>query len=104
MPEDLIGPLFILLIVVIAGGSLLWTASRADTLLTRWAAANAYTLVQTEQRWLRTGPYFWRHSRGQLIYYVTVRDERGQARSGYVRLGSWLGGLLSDQVDVTWDG
>lgn len=96
-----------ILIMILAGGiviaSIVWTRRRASAMLASWAAAGGYQLIESEPRYLRTGPYFWRHSRGQLVYRVTVIDPRGWRRGGYVRLGGWLLGLLSDQVDVTWD-
>ena len=102
MSEVILLPLFLLLIVV-AVISIIWTYSRADDLLDRWASSNGYQLLHKEQRSLRTGPYFWRHSRGQLVYYVTITDHSGERRSAYVRLGGWWMGLWSEDVDVTWD-
>ena len=46
---------------------------------------------------------FWTSSRGQTVYCVTVEDEQGNQRHGWVRCGSWLFGLLSDNVDVRWE-
>jgi hypothetical protein len=99
-----------LLMITLAGGimiasiaSIAWTRQRVTTLLARWAAANGYQVRQSEPRYLRCGPYFWRRSRSQVVYHVTVTDPRGWPRSGYVRLGGWFLGLLSDHVDVTWD-
>lgn len=80
-----------------------WASGRARTLIGGWAAENGYQLIESERRYLRTGPYFWRHSRGQVVYYVTVIDPGGWRRSGYVRLGNWFFGMLGDQVDVTWE-
>jgi hypothetical protein len=92
-----------ILIIGIALASRAWSRQRAANLLTNWVAANGYQLLRSEPRYLRTGPYFWRHARGQLIFYIDVIDVRGSRRSGYARLGGWFMGLLSDQVDVTWD-
>ena len=91
------------LVIGIALASHAWTRYRATKLLGSWAMSNGYQLLQSEPRYARTGPYFWRHSRGQVIYYITIADPRGSRRTGYVRLGGWLFGLLSNQVDVTWD-
>ena len=99
--------LIILLSVIgigVALASCAWSRRRAADMLAGWAAASGYQLLQFAPRYLRTGPYFWRHGRGQLIFYVTVADRSGGRRAGYVRLGGWLMGLLSDQVDVIWDG
>ncbi len=77
----------ILFAIVVAFASIAWTRSRATAMLASWALAKGYQLLQTEPRYLRTGPYFFRHSRGQMIYYVTVMDAGDWRRSGYVRLG-----------------
>jgi hypothetical protein len=82
---------------------LIWTRRRAARMLAGWADAGGYRLLRSEPRYLRAGPYLWRRSRSQLVYYVTVADRGGLTRSGYVRLGHWFAGLLSDQVEVTWD-
>lgn len=96
--------LMILLMITIVIGSLAWTHYRAMILLRNWATENGYQLLQHEARYLRTGPYFWRRSRNQLVYYVTVLDPQGWRRSAYLRLGNWFFGMLGNQVDVTWDG
>lgn len=101
--DTLIFPIFALCAIIITVASLVWTRQRADALLERWAAANGYHLTYQEPRYLRMGPYLWRRSRGQQVYYVTIADEYGRARSAYVRLGGWFLGLFSDEVDVTWD-
>ncbi|MBX0328360.1 hypothetical protein K2Z83_11800 [Oscillochloris sp. ZM17-4] len=102
--RDVIFPLLIMAVAIgVAIASIAWTRRRADAMLAGWAATNGYQLLQVEPRYLRTGPYFWRRSRSQMIYYVTVSDPRGWPRSGYVRLGSWFWGMRRDQVDVTWD-
>ena len=41
----------------------------------------------------------WHYRRGA----VTVQDREGRVRSGYVRCGGFLFGLLSDRADVRWD-
>jgi hypothetical protein len=56
-----------------------------------------------EYRSLRRGPFWWRTSEGQTVYYVTIRDGRNNLRHAWIRCGGWLAGLFSDQVDVRWD-
>ena len=90
-------------LVVITIASISWRHYRGQTILRRWASANAYRLHEHEVRWLVRGPFFWTTSRGQLVYRVTVEDFDGRLRRGWVRCGSWLGGLFSNHVDVRWD-
>jgi hypothetical protein len=39
----------------------------------------------------------------QTVYRVTVEDGQGCRRTGWVRGGGWLRGLLSDTTEVHWD-
>ncbi len=39
----------------------------------------------------------------QRVFYVRIRNPGGQERSGWVRLGNWWLGLLSDQVEERWE-
>lgn len=89
--------------VALTVGFLSWSLRRGRTLLARWAAANGFTLVQTEWRWIAKGPYFWRSSNNQMVYRIAVSDAGGTVRRGWARCGGWVWGLLTDQVDVRWD-
>jgi hypothetical protein len=80
-----------------------WHYSRASDLVERWAQRNRYRILDRELRPLRRGPFWWRTTKGQEVYRVTVQDAGGNVRSGYVRCGSWAFGVLSDRVDVAWD-
>jgi hypothetical protein len=77
--------------------------SRARSILQQWADENAYEILASERRWFgRT--FWWRKSKGQEVYYVTIRTPAGQIRRGWVRCGGWLGGVFfSNQADVEWD-
>jgi len=91
------------LVLVLVVGSLVWTFHRSGSLIDAWAASEGYDLVRREYCALWRGPFFWTTSRNQTVYRVTVRLRGGSLRSGWVRCGSWWGGLLSDQVEVRWD-
>jgi hypothetical protein len=95
--------LLILLILVPAGLVQVWYFRRAASLLSEWAERECLHLVSREQRWLRQGPFFWTSSNWQAIYRVTARDRAGNLRQGWVRCGSWLFGVLSQDVEVRWD-
>ncbi len=81
-----------------------WHDARAKALLQRWANDNRYRLVRSERRAFFRGPYFGMTSKHQTVYHVTVEDRRGRTRNGWVRCGGWWLGLMSDQVESTWDG
>lgn len=76
---------------------------RAEKMLHSWAARNRYRIISAERRWLRRGAFFWFTSDNQLVYRITVVDEHGQTQSGYARVGGWFLGLLSDNIEVSWD-
>jgi hypothetical protein len=93
--------LFILFFIVVL--FVLWChISRSWKIVKQWAHDNDMELIEVQRRFLRRGPY-WCTGNCQDVFRVTVRDGSGQERSGYVRVGGWLLGLLSDQVDVEWD-
>ena len=92
----------ILLGLVLICGNLYWGYSRARSILMNWAAQNGYEILHSEFRYFRKGPFFWTSSRGQTVFYVTVRDSNNRVRSGWVRCGGWWVGLWSDHTDVRW--
>ena len=85
------------------GLMLWWHFSRSAFLLEQWAGKNGYRIVSREHRYIRKGPFFWTSPRGRTVYYVTVEDEQGNQRHGWVRCGSWFFGLVSDHVEVRWE-
>ena len=78
-----------------------FSVTRRSTILKDWADKNGYQILHKEFRVFRVGP-FWGQSGQAVVYYVTVRDEQGQQRSGWVRCGGRFLGLLSDNADVIW--
>jgi hypothetical protein len=97
-------PIFgVLALIAFVGLMLWWHFSRSASFLEQWAAKNGYRIVSREHRYLRKGPFFWTFSRGQTVYYVTVEDEQGNQRHGWVRCGNWFFGLLSDNAEVRWE-
>jgi hypothetical protein len=83
-----------------------WFDRRSKIILRNWAKKNEFEILQSEQRYLFfTGPYkFWTNSRNQIIFFLRVRDRQGHERSGWIRCGSYFGGVFfSDQIEVRWD-
>lgn len=80
-----------------------WLPTRRVELLNSWATRNEVRLVAYEHRLFLRGPFFWTTSNLQLVYRVTVEEAGGHKRLGWVRLGSWCFGLLSNRVVVRWD-
>jgi hypothetical protein len=100
---DMRGLMFVLLIVVVAAGSIAWHFGRSRSLLRGWAERNGFRLLHFEYRHLFRGPFFWTTSKGQTVYRVTVEDRAGHVRHGWVRCGGWWFGLMTDHVEARWD-
>lgn len=97
----------IFLYIVIGAGvvfaSWAWSRARSDELIERWAQHEGFQLLSSEPRtWFR-GPFFWRTSKGQTVYYVRVSDAQGRVQAGWLRCGGSFLGLWSDQVQVEWE-
>jgi hypothetical protein len=97
-PWDLlVGLIFLVAVAVILRE---W---RARSLLAEWARSQRVDVLSARRCWLWRGPYAWRSSKNQTVFYVTVRDAASQIRRAYVRVGSFFFGLISNQVDQVWD-
>ena len=99
------GFLFVLILVVSAFviGSIQWRIERSRSVLEQWRSKNGFEILHSEHRNLFRGPFSWTTSRGQTVYYVRVRDDKGKERSGWIRCGGWILGVMTDKVDVRWD-
>ena len=86
--------LVIVLFVAVAICSIVWHFSRSRSLLEQWARDNDYEVISREYRNFFKGPFFWTSTKGQTVYYVTIRDADGNVRSGWLRCGGFWGGLL----------
>lgn len=96
-------PLFVVLIVALAIAATIAQNARARSMLTAWAARERLTLVSSERCWFWLGPFWLRSGKDNVVYRVTVRDEDGRMRRGYVRCGGFFLGMWSDAVAVEWD-
>jgi hypothetical protein len=76
--------------------------SRSRAMVRKWAKDNNYTLLKKEHRIFRKGPYFI-SGRNQAVYRVVVRDATGRKQKGWVRCGSWFGGVFGNIVEAQMD-
>ena len=76
---------------------------RGRQLLSDWADERGIRIIWKERRYLRTGPFFLRSSRGQIIYRIVAMNPDGIRRKGGVRIGGFLFGVLSRKISVIWD-
>ena len=101
--DALFGAVFAITFVIVVW---LLIRSRAKAILDSWAIAGGFQILDFKKRYLiGTGPFkWWTNSRNQIIYWVSVRDAAGRERSGWVRCGSYWGGVwFSNQAEVRWD-
>ena len=92
--------LAIVIMVALFATMMIIQSSRTKAMLEQWADTNGYEIVSSERRWLG-GSFWWKKSKNQVAYYVTIRTSEGHTRRGWVRCGSRLWG--ADYADVKWD-
>ena len=80
-----------------------WQFKKARRLIDEWTARNGYRILNRRFQLFWRGPFWWRSSKGQMVYRVTVQDRDGNTRKAWIRCGGFFAGLLSDQVSVEWD-
>jgi hypothetical protein len=83
--------------------TILWRTRRATGMVESWAQEEGLELLDYQRRSLFRGPFFFRTSENQEVYYVTVRDPQGRTRHAYLRCGSWIGGLWSNRITAEWE-
>lgn len=80
-----------------------WLYRRTDQVMERWSRETGFSIVSREFRWLSRGPFWLTASRGQSVYRIEALDAHGMYHTGWMRIGGWFLGILSDQVEVIWD-
>jgi hypothetical protein len=95
-------------LVVVVGfiGLLALYVWRAQAVLRAWAAEGGFRIIRFQKTNITgRGPFnWWTNGRHQIIYHIRVRDSEGRERSGWVRCGSYLGGILfSNKAEVKWE-
>jgi hypothetical protein len=77
--------------------------SRSRSILQKWAAWNGLQIL-SYKRAFWTGVFNpFTTARSQVVFWVRVRDGAGHDRSGWVRCGSFWGGLARSQAEVKWE-
>lgn len=101
--SELSQAILIALFLAFAIGMVVFSYGRSHAILQSWAARNGFEIIEKRQPLFWRGPFFWTSGKGQAVFRVTVRDQQGVMRSGWVRVGHWLVGMLSDDAAVIWD-
>ena len=79
---------------------------RASSLLQKWAHANRLEILHMETCRFFRGAFSEGLLEGRTarpVYYVRVRDQEGQERTGWVRCGNLWAGMLNDKTEVRWE-
>ena len=82
---------------------IVWHYRRANNLLEDWAARNDYHIIHREYRRIRRGPFSWSTGIGRVVFRIEVVDSDGLRQSAFVRVGSYMWGIWSNNVEVSWD-
>jgi hypothetical protein len=100
-----LGKALLIALFLIGGmlGMIALARKRSMTILKAWAENNGYEILQCKRPFRSGGFSYITLSRGQVVYSVKVRDKKGRERSGWVKCGSYVGGVLSsDNAEVKW--
>ena len=103
MDESLIVIVILAAVITFVVVMIFWTLTRSQTILDQWADQNEFEILDADFRWFWRGPFFWRCSKGQTVYRITITDSDGEIRQGWVRCGSFWLGIWTDRADVKWD-
>jgi len=80
------------------------TYSRAQMILRTWAEENDYQMISSNMRFLSRGPYTYTLLGKQWVSHVVVRTSDGTTKTGYVKLGSFLWGVMVNRAEARLDG
>lgn len=103
MTEQILGPLGLSFLTAFALFAVWWQNDRAEAMLERWCRHTGFELLDRRYCWIPAAPYVLAPLHGQWVYRITIRNRAGRVRTGYVRCGSELLGVLAEEVDVRWD-
>jgi len=92
----------VLLALVLLFGRRPTAFRREHRIIQDWARENGMQLLDCEKRQLFRGPFFWTSSENRPVFRITVKDGEGQIIAGWLRLGGWMLGMLSNDVQVLW--
>lgn len=70
-----------------------------NQVLQKWASDNNFRLLHFERCFFTGGFSLLTTSRNQTVYFVKVQDHENRERSGWVRVGGFMGG---DNTEVKW--
>ena len=101
---SLAGNLLIAILGIVAFIGLNWLfEARAQSIFKKWATEQQFTVLRCERAFFGGAFSLWTTSRGQVVYFITVRDSQGTERNACVRCGSFGTGVFgSDKIEIKW--
>ncbi|SRR6266481_5077471 len=79
------------------------TIWRANSILRKWALENGFEVLRFERCFFTGGFGWFTTSRNQIVYSILVKDRWNEERSGWLRCGSYFGGVLfSNEAEAKW--
>ena len=75
----------------------------ADRIFFQWARRQQLRITSYEKHYTSSGPFSDEHWQGQFVYKFTAVNSLGEARTGWVKVGHWLAGVFSNDIEVIWD-
>ncbi|MDG3002276.1 hypothetical protein [Paludisphaera mucosa] len=81
---------------------IVWSARDVERRLRRWADEQGLTIVSQRLARFWRGPFFWKSTRTDYVYRLTVRDSDGRLAEGWARLPGLAVGPFGRWVQVRW--
>jgi hypothetical protein len=75
----------------------------ARRMVETWALQNRFHVTTLKRCFYFNDPSFLMRSNVQFVFKISVEDEEGKVRTGWIRCGHWFLGLVRDQVTIFWD-
>jgi len=79
-----------------------WHIWRGRSALQQWASTKRFEILESKRCFFCGAFPWWTTSQKQTVFFVTVRDDSGRERSGWLRFGDWLGGGYKHEPDIIW--
>ena len=77
--------------------------TRSEIILRNWADREGFEILKHERLIFGGGFCIFTTSSMQTVFSITVRDRNGRELSGWVRCGTFFGGIFaSEKVAVKW--
>lgn len=96
---------FLFLVLALSPFYMVWYNRRVQYVVNQWAQSQKFKVISCRRGWFPPRKFFWTTSRSQVFMRVRVWDGAAkQEREGWVRVGSYLGGIWGGvECEAFWD-